>query len=254
MSFGKSSGGGTSYTTPELTPEQRRQIAAQTEFFTGTIAPTYNEAVRGATDIYNTGVGGVTQAAQNLAGTASQAQQSLGETGESALRTGITGLQNLFGRDYEQQQLAAALLPAQQQYMQNLAAQQVGFGGAGNLGSARSALAQTALAGQAQAQQQAAAAGVLRDIAAQRAGVGTTLAQLGQGGIGQALGAAGQGVTAAMTPQQLYNQYASVIFGTPAASYNPDFRGTQGSTVTTNDTRYNFGVGGGRGLFSGTGL
>jgi hypothetical protein len=34
-----------------------------------------------------------------------------------------------------------------------------------------------------------------------------------------------------MTPQQLYNQYASVIFGTPAAAYNPDFRGTQGSIV-----------------------
>jgi hypothetical protein len=52
MSFGKSSGGGTSYTTPELTPEQRQQIAAQTEFFTGTIAPTYKQAVGGATDLY----------------------------------------------------------------------------------------------------------------------------------------------------------------------------------------------------------
>jgi hypothetical protein len=35
-----------------------------------------------------------------------------------------------------------------------------------------------------------------------------------------------------MTPQQLYNQYASVIFGTPSASYNPDFRGTIGGTTT----------------------
>ena len=165
----------------------------------------------------------------------------MGETGESALRTGISGLQNLFSKDYEQQQLQAALLPAQQQYMQNLAGQQAQFGGAGNLGSARSALAQQQLAGQAQAQQQQAAAGVLRDIAGQRAGVGTTLAQLGQGGLGQALGAAGQGVTAAMTPQQLYNQYASVIFGTPAASYNPDFRGTQGSRVDS--TRYGMDMG-----------
>jgi hypothetical protein len=69
-------------------------------------------------------------------------------------------------------------------------------------------------------------------------GVGQTLAGLGQGGIGQALGAAGQQVTAAMTPQQLYNQYASVIFGTPSASYNPDFRGTQ----ATNTTGYNAGI------------
>lgn len=244
MSFGKSGGGSTTYTTPELTPEQRQQIAAQTEFFTGTIAPTYKQAVGGATDLYNLGAPGVTRAAQNLAGTAGQVQQTVGETGESALRTGITGLQSLFGRDYEQQQLQAALLPAQQQYTQNLAAQQAQFGGAGNLGSARSALAQTQLAGQTQAAQQAAAAGILRDIASQRASVGSTLAQLGQGGLGQALGAAGQGVTAAMTPQQLYNQYASVIFGTPAASYTPDFRGTQGSTVSRNESGFNFGIGG----------
>lgn len=37
-----------------------------------------------------------------------------------------------------------------------------------------------------------------------------------------------------MTPQQLYNQYASVIFGTPSASYNPNFAGTQGMTTTQN--------------------
>jgi len=242
MSFGKSSGGGTSYTTPELTPEQRAQIAAQTEFFTGTIAPTYKQAVGGATELYRQGAPGVDEAAQNQAAMAGQVQRSLGETGESALRTGITGLQNLFGRDYEQQQLQAALLPAQQQYMQNLANQQAQFGGAGNLGSARSALAQTQLAGQAQAQQQQAAAGILSNIAAQRAGVANQLAQLGQGGLGQALGAAGSGVTAAMTPQQLYNQYASVIFGTPSASYNPDFRGTQGSTTTSSKYGMDYGI------------
>jgi hypothetical protein len=83
-----------------------------------------------------------------------------------------------------------------------------------------------------QAAQANTAAQVQRDIAAQRAGAAGQLAGIGSGGIGQALGAAGQQVSAAMTPQQLYNQYASVIFGTPAASYNPDFRGTQGSNVT----------------------
>ena len=239
MSFGKS--GGTTVQTPQLTQEQKDQIAAQTGFFTRTIAPAYQQAVKGATDLYNQGAPGVTNAAQNLAGTASAAQQTLGGTGESALRTGISGLENLFSNDYEQQQLQAALAPAQAQYQQNLAGLQAGFGGAGQIGSARQALANTQLAGQTQASQQAAAAKVLSDIAGQRAGVGTTLAQLGQGGIGQALGAAGQQVSAAMTPQQLYNQYASVIFGTPAASYNPDFRGTQGSTTTK--TGYEAGTG-----------
>lgn len=228
MSFGKSS----STTTPTLTEEQKAQIKAQTDFFTGTIAPTYTGAVTGATDVYNQNIGGVTNAAQNLAGTAQQAQQSLGETGESALRVGIGGLQSLFNPDYEQNQIQAALAPAQSQYQQNMAAQQAQFGGTGNLGSARQALAGQQLAGQNQALQAKTAADIQAQIAGQRMGVGTTLAQLGQGGIGQALGAAGQQVSASMTPQQLYNQYASVIFGTPASSYNPDFRGTQSSTTT----------------------
>jgi len=228
MSFGKS----TSTTTPTLSPEQKAQIAAQTEFFTGTIAPTYEQAVRGATDIYNLNAGGVLNAAQNQAGIARQAQQALGETGESALRTGITGLQSLFDPNYEANQIRAAMMPAQQQYAQNVANQAAAFGGAGQLGSARQALADRNLAGATQAAQMQTAAQIQRDIAAQRMGVGSTLAQLGQGGIGQALGAAGNAVSASMVPQQLYNQYASVIFGTPAASYNPDFRGTQGSSTS----------------------
>ena len=228
MSMGKS----TSYTTPTLTPEQKAQIAAQTEFFTGTIAPTYTGAVRGATDLYNVNAPGVTNAAQNLATIAGQTQQTLGETGESALRTGITGLQSLFDPNYEANQIAAALAPAQGQYLQNLEMQDRSLNATGNLGSARSALARGQLAAATQGTMAQTAAQVQRDIAAQRAGVAANLAQLGQGGIGQALGAAGQQVTAAMTPQDFYNKYASVIFGTPAASYTPDFRGTQGSSTT----------------------
>jgi hypothetical protein len=228
MSFGKSS----TTTTPQLTQEQKDQIAAQTNFFTKTIAPTYKGAVEGATDVYNKNAGGVLNAAQNLGTVAQQAQRTLGETGGSALRTGITGLETLFAPDYEKNQLQAALAPAEAQYMQNVANQRAGFGGAGMLGSARQALADRQLAGATQAAQMQTAAQVQRDIAGQRAGVANQLAQLGQGGVGQALGAAGQQVSAAMIPQQLYNQYASVIFGTPSASYNPDFRGTQGSTST----------------------
>jgi hypothetical protein len=228
MSFGKSS----STTTPTLTDEQKAQIKAQTDFFTGTIAPTYETAVKGATDVYNQNTGGVLNAAQNLGGTARQAQSSLGETGESALRTGISGLESLFNPDYEANQIKSALAPAQAQYQQNLAGQQAQFGGTGNLGSARQALAGRQLAGSNQAMMAKTAADVQANTAAQRLQAGSQLAQLGQGGIGQALGAAGQGVSAAMTPQQLYNQYASVIFGTPSASYNPDFRGTQGTTTS----------------------
>ena len=238
MSFGKSS----SYTTPQLTQEQKDAISAQTDFMTGTIIPTYQDAVKGATSIYNQNAGGVLNAAQNLGGIANQAQQTLGETGESALRTGVSGLQSLFSPDYERNQIQSALAPAQAQYQQNLAAQQAQFGGSGNLGSARQALAGQQLAGQNQALQAKTAADIQSQIAGQRMGVGSTLAGLGQGGIGQALGAAGQTVTASMTPQQLYNQYSSVIFGTPSASYSPDFRGTQATNTTGTNIGASYGM------------
>ena len=226
MSFGKSS----NTTTPELTPEQKAQIAAQTEFFTGTIAPTYKGAVESATNLYNQSAGGLLNAAQNLAGTSSQAQKTLGETGESALRTGVTGLQSLFSPDYEANQIAAALAPAQAQYQQNVANQRSMFGGTGNLGSARQALADRQLAGLTQSQQAQTAANIQANIAGQRAAAAQNLAQIGAGGISGAQQAAGNIVSAAMTPQQLYNQYASVIFGTPSAAYNANFAGTQGQT------------------------
>ena len=228
MSFGKSS----STTTPTLTQEQKDQIAAQTGFLTGTIIPTYQGAVQGATNLYGQTAGGVQNAAQNLAGTASQAQQALGETGESALRTGVTGLQSLFSPDYESQQIAAALSPAQAQYMQNVANQEATFGGAGELGSARQALAQRQLAGSTMATQAQTAAQVQKDIAAQRASAANSLASLGQAGLGGAQAAAGNVISAAKTPQDLYNQYASIIFGTPTSSYNANFAGTQGQTKT----------------------
>ncbi len=217
MSFGK--GGSTTYTTPMLTDEQRQQIQAQNELFTSTIAPNIKEAVSGASNLYRTSAPGVTNAAQNLAGTASQVGQTLGETGESAVRTGITGLQSLFSPEYAQEQLNAAMAPAQAQYQQNLAAQEAQFGGAGNLGSARQALAGRQLAGQTQSAQAATAASILKDITAQRADAASKLAALGQGGLGQAIGAAQTGVGAAMTPQDYFNKYLAGPYGAPSASY-----------------------------------
>jgi len=240
MSGGKS--GGTTTTIPALSPEQNAMIAAQTGLYTGTVGPAYQQAVQGATNLYNTTATGVTNAAQNLAGTAAQAQNVLGGTGESALSTGISGLENLYSPQYEQQQLQAALYPAQAQYAQNIAAQGAQFGGAGQLGSARQALAAQQTAGATQAAEQQAAATVENNIAQQRAAAGSNLISAGQGGLGQAVNAAQYGVTAAMAPQQLYNQYASVLFGTPSASYVPNFSGTQGQTTTQNASQLGFSL------------
>ena len=167
MSFGK--GGGTTIQTAQPTPEQTALIKAQTDALTSTFLPSYQQAVGGAQTYLNNLAPNVAQAAQNLQGTAAQAQNVLGSTGESALRTGISGLQNLFGKDYEQQQINAAMAPAQMQYQQNVANQQAQFGATGNLGSARQALAGRQLAGQTQATQAATAANILKDIEAQRA-------------------------------------------------------------------------------------
>jgi hypothetical protein len=242
MSTGKSSGS-TSY-IPTLSPQQNAQIAAQTGLFTSQIAPAYATAVSGATDLYNQTAPGVTAAAQNLAGTAGQAQNVLGSTGESALTSGINALQNIASPEYQQAQLNAALMPAQAQYAQNIAAQGAQFGGAGQIGSARQALAQRQTAGSAMAQQQQAAAGVLQNIAGQQLAAGGQLSQLGQAGLGGAQTAAGQQLTASMAPQALYNQYASVLFGTPSASYNPNFAGTQGYTSNTSGSKSGIDISG----------
>lgn len=236
MSFG--TGGGNTYTQAAPSPEQTAQTQATTNFLTGTLIPTYQQTVGGAKDVYNQNVGGVTNAAQNLAGTASQAQGALGSTGESALRTGISGLENLFGNDYAQQQINAAMAPAEAQYQQNIANQGAQFGGAGQLGSARQALAGQQLAGQTQALQAQTAAGILKDVQSGRLAAGQALTGAGQTGIGQALGAAGQQVTAAMTPSDLYSKYAQVVFGTPSPT--PNFSGTQGTSTSSNTS--NFGI------------
>ena len=238
MSAGKSSGSSTMI--PTLSPEQNAQIAAQTGLFTSTIAPAYQTAVTGATDLYNLSAPGVTNAAQNLAGTANQAQTVLGSTGESALTSGINALQNLVSPEYQQAQINAALLPGQQQYAQNIAAQRAQFGGAGMLGSSRQALAERQTAGSAQAAQQTAVAQVLKDIAQQQFAAGSQLGQFGQAGLGGAQTAAQNQIAASMAPQTLYNQYAATLFGTPAASYTPDFRGTQGKVVT--EEGFKFGI------------
>lgn len=237
--FGGSSS--TTYTTPELTPEQRADIAAKTNMLTQTIIPSYQQAVGGARDVYNKNLPGVTNAAQNLGLISQQAQNLLGSTGESALKTGVSGLSNLFNNDYEAQQLQAAMMPAQAQYIQNLNALNAGYGGAGQIGSARHAMAQRMAAGQTQAAQMMAAAQVLNNIQQGRLAAGQSLAGIGQGGLGQAMGAAGQGVQASLIPQNLFNQYASVIFGTPQSSYNANFAGTQGSTQQQSGNKWQIG-------------
>jgi hypothetical protein len=126
----------------------------------------------------------------------------------------------------------AALAPAQAQYQKNIGDLRTQFGATGNLGSARQALAERATAGQAAGMQAQTAAQIQKDIAAQRLAAAQALTGAGAGLIPSAVGQAGTAVSASMIPQELYNKYASVIFGTPSTAYNPNFAGTQGGTTT----------------------
>lgn len=237
--FGKDSG--TTVQTAQLTPEQRADIAAMTNFKIGTVIPTYQETVGAARDYFNASAPGSTRAAQNLAAVAGQAQDVLGTTGEAAARTSISSLQNLFSPDYERQQIEAAMAAPQSQYMTNLANQRATFGGAGQLGSARSALAEQQLASNTQAAQSQLAAKVASDINAQRMQAAQYMGDYGRGSLGQAIGAAQQGVAAAQIPMSDIAQYASIAFGLPQASYNTNFAGTQGYTKSDQNIKFGFG-------------
>lgn len=224
----------TTVTSPTISPEQQQLQASQLDLFKNYLAPAYAGLIGAGQSTYNNNIGGMTNAGQNLAGVGRQVQQTAGEVGESALRTGVTGLQSLFNKDYEANQISAALAPAQSQYMQNMANQQAQFGGTGNLGSARQALAGQQLAGQNQALQASTAAQIQQNIANQRAGVGAQLAGIGQAGLGQSVQGAQAGVAGSQIPLNAFSQLAGSLFGVPIQAGVPNFSGTQGQTSTSN--------------------
>ena len=236
------SSGGTKDTSTQVQylPQQIQDINNTLAYKEGTVRPGFTDVMNQIQGSFNNSMPGVYNQAQNLVGTAGQAQSALGSTGESALRTGISGLQNLFTPDYEANQVKSALVPAQAMYNQNLANQAANFGGMGQLGSARQALAQNQLAGQTQAAEMQTAANIQQQIAQQRQNAANSLAQLGQGGLSQALGAAKLGVEGSMVPQQLTGQYAQQMYSLPGAIYQPQYPGTN-STQQSQQTGMGLG-------------
>jgi len=197
-------GGPKTTKTVDIPASQQAEMDALSKFKVEQALPYYLRGMKGVEDIYNINAPGMLQAAQNVGGVAGQVQETTGGVGESALRTGVTGLQSLFQPDYEANQVRAALAPAQAQYMQNVANQQAQFGGAGNLGSARQALAGQNLASQNASLMANTAAQVQRDVAGQRQAVANQLAQIGYGGMDRALAAAQAKQAAASSPTDQY--------------------------------------------------
>jgi len=241
MSGGKGGGSTTTVQAPQVTQEQKDLLKAQTQLYTDTLLPTYKNTVGGAKDLYDKTSGGYADQAKLGQDQANQTADTLGGFGSDALKTGLSGLTGLFGKDYEQNQVNAALQPGQEQYNQDLGGLGAQFGAGGQAGSARQYLAGANLASLNEQRQNNVRANVQQQIAGQRQGVGQFLTQAGAAGIGAGLNARSTAQQFAGSPLDYYNKYAGVAIGVPGASVNPNFSGTQGSSSTQNGSNWNKG-------------
>ena len=220
-------------TSVSYLPEQIKDIQDTNKFKTDTMMPAYQNYMKQAQAGYDQALPGMNKAAQGLSGYAGQVGQTLGETGESAARTGISGLSQFFDPKYGQEQFKAAMDPIQGQYIQNMANQGAQFGGAGQLGSARQALAGQQTAGANQAAQMQAAAGVMNNLNNQRLQAGQTLGQLGGNYLAGGLNAMGTKLGAAERPMDWQTTYGKQLGLVPQQLYTPQYPGQQSTSTTS---------------------
>jgi hypothetical protein len=232
MGGGKSSGSQNTTTTVQMPEEQKALLGAQTKFLTGTAFPAYQETIGGAKDAYNRTNLAATTAAQTAMDVAGRAGAQQERTGAGALTSGIKGLQSLFDPQYENQQVRSALQSGIESGRELVNQQVAGYGGAGGLGSSRSALANKNLASLQEQRQGNVAATTRAGVQANKAAAANQLATLGGQNLTGAQQSAASRIGFAGTPQDVYSKYASVIFGTPQQSTTPNFAGTQGGTTS----------------------
>ena len=228
MGGGKSSG--KQETTVQMTPEQQELLRTQTDFLKGTALPAYKETVGGAKDVYGNVAPQVARAAggaMDVAGRTGALQEA---QGASAYGTGLSGLKALFDPQYKEQQVQASLQAGREATREQLAQQNAMYGGSGGLGGARQALADTNLRQLGEQRQATAAAAASAGVEANRAAAANQLANFGQQGLTSANQAAAARVGLAGAPQDIYNKYASVVYGIPQSNTTPVFTGTQGTT------------------------
>jgi len=225
-------GGGKSKSTNtvQLTPDQQRALAAQTDALTGTFLPAYQKTIGMANDVYGQ-VNPVATTAANTALDVSGRAGALQEAGGSqAYIQGMQGLQKLFSPQYKQEQINASMQPAREEIRNQLSGQNAMYGGAGGMGSARQALADRNLSQLGEQRLGTVAAQVSSGIEGQRQAAANSLLGAGQAGLTAAQQSAASRIGYAQTPQDVLSKYASVIYGTPQASTAPNFAGTQGGT------------------------
>ena len=228
MGGGKSSG--TQQTTVQPMEEQKELLRTQTDFLKGTALPAYTSTVGGAKDVYGnvaSVVGEAAGRAMDVAGRTGTMQEA---QGGAAYQTGLQGLKALFDPQYKEQQIQASLQAGREATREQLAQQNAMYGGAGGLGSARQALADTNLRQLGEQRQATAAAAASAGVEANRAAAAQQLTAAGQQGLTAAQQSAAARVGLAGAPQDIYNKYASVVYGIPQSNTTPVFTGTQGTT------------------------
>ena len=238
FSFGGGSSGGSQQV--QLTPEQRDLLKAQTGFLTGTAFPAYQKTISQAGDVYkqvNPTATTAANTAMDVAGRAGTLQET---AGAGSLLTGLSGLASLFNPQYEQGQIQAALQAGREATREQLGSQNAMYGGAGGLGSARQALADTNLRQLGEQRQATAAAEAQAKVQANKAAAAQSLLSAGQTGLTSAQQAAASRIGYAQTPQDIFAKYASVIYGTPQQSTTPNFAGTQGTTGQSSSKGFGF--------------
>jgi hypothetical protein len=239
MGGGKSSGNQT--TTVEMTPEQREAIKVQTDFLKNTALPAYKETVGGAKDVLSNVMPAATNAAGNASDVASRTGALQEAIGTGALAAGTAGLASLFDPQYEQQQVEGALQKGREDIREQVGGQNAMYGGAGGLGSARMALADTNLRQLGEQRQTTAVANARALVQANKAAAAEKLATIGGAGLTGAQTSAASKIGFAGVPQDIYNKYSSVVFGIPQANTTPNFTNTQGSTTQGSSKGFGFG-------------
>ena len=230
-------GSGSSTTTPTLTPEQTDLLKTQTEAFKNTFLPSYEKATGTAQDIYNASQPYLNQGALQGYDSSLRTAKLLSNPSLDALRNSSQTLTNIISPDYIKNQVAGSVQPILEQNREANNSLFAQYGGSGNLGSSRAALAESSLGGLNQARLNAAATGAIANITSQQIGAANNLGGMGFQGLGTVQGANQAAVQFANAPTDLASKYASILYGTPQSA-TPNFTGTIGSTTSGSGTKF----------------
>ena len=258
----------TDFLTGTALPAYQQTISGAKDVY-GQLSPYATQAAKNTYE----NAAGVSNAQQTVGGELVQGGRLLGQAGGAGTKgiadllttggtnlatAGTEGLIKLFSPDYKTEQIQASLQPAREAIREQQSGQNAMYGAAGGLGSSRMALADKNLQQLGQQRLQSAAAQTSAAVEGQRQQAANTLLGTGTQGLttagglygnlltsglgagatgsnilGQSVDTSGKAISAAQSPMDLYNKYASVVYGTPQSSTTPNFAGTQGQNTSS---------------------